>query len=364
LEIPQDFFTNPSRAQWIVIREILQKGGVHVISSSNEAYGELVWTLEKRRALANKGVPEAFLKIQDLVQKGVAENLGNLNTVYHRKFMIVDGTISWVGSLNIGLEYIYSTPLNSITIGGKVLKYPTKKEEWRDGMMIIKGNDHVQHLHKIFCSQWMALGGDIFDWSSQKYIPPKIEKAGNVDIAILPCFPGNPLNIIHRVMTDAVQYGEKVTLLNPYIVDKTFWKILKEVKVEQYKNLTIITPLKINDHPTHAASVYANMLNPVKHGMKCYSWGFDIERFSHWKIALFESADTVFHGSYNLNTRSAIHDFELNVLLRSKEVANTVKDLLAEDILLSKCLEEKDFPKTAQEDLDRLIDNPVVEYFG
>lgn len=43
----------------------------------------------------------------------------------------------------------------------------------------------------------------------------------------------------------------------------------------------------------------------------------------------------MFVGSYNLNHRSAMHDFELNVLVESKQLAEKVKKMLEDDMAKS-----------------------------
>lgn len=49
---------------------------------------------------------------------------------------------------------------------------------------------------------------------------------------------------------------------------------------------------------------------------------------SHWKIALDIEAAQVFIGSYNLNHRSEHNNFELNVLIKSKNLSSKVMDML------------------------------------
>ncbi len=61
---------------------------------------------------------------------------------------------------------------------------------------------------------------------------------------------------------------------------------------------------------------------------------------SHWKIALDVAAEEVFHGSYNLNNRSALHDFELNISVKSKPLARKVKQLLEADMQASTRIED------------------------
>jgi len=96
--------------------------------------------------------------------------------------------------------------------GGKALVPPNEKL-WRDGLMTIKGKESIRQLNEIFASQWMALGGDVFDYKSEKYNPP-VNDPGTDEVAIMSCFPGNPLNRITNYYNESVKYGEKATICN------------------------------------------------------------------------------------------------------------------------------------------------------
>lgn len=61
-----------------------------------------------------------------------------------------------------------------------------------------------------------------------------------------------------------------------------------------------------------------------------------------WKIALDVADGEVFLGSYNLNHRSALHDFEMNVLVESWQLAEKVKEMLEKDISQSSRITDKE----------------------
>jgi len=77
----------------------------------------------------------------------------------------------------------------------------------------------------------------------------------------------------------------------------------------------------------------------TKKGVRFYDYS-ECGIFSHWKILVDCEAFTVFHGSSNLNTRSAKHDFELNVLVKSKDLFKEIKQQLQFDINSSKQITE------------------------
>ena len=110
------------------------------------------------------GVPEVFLRAQDFVQKDVDTNL---NVVYHRKFICIDGERGFVGSANIGECYQHEKPTKPWaevkdvkdfvdTPSGKV-KVPATQEVWHDGLFYCEG-ELMSSLNHLFASQWYILG--------------------------------------------------------------------------------------------------------------------------------------------------------------------------------------------------------------
>jgi cardiolipin synthase len=91
-------------ADFDTIARFLRDAGAEVIDSGQESYPEWEWD-GRREQLAAAGVPEEFLRMQDLVQDDVQ---ANWNVVDHRKFAVIDGVTSLIGSLNIGGHYLYN----------------------------------------------------------------------------------------------------------------------------------------------------------------------------------------------------------------------------------------------------------------
>jgi phosphatidylserine/phosphatidylglycerophosphate/cardiolipin synthase-like enzyme len=71
-------------------------------------------------------------------------------------------------------------------------------------------------------------------------------------------------------------------------------------------------------------------------------------------------AKTIFHGSSNINTRSALHDYELDVLVKSPVVYKEIKQILEFDIHSSKPLDHTDVDGNI---LDKLV-NELTVYFS
>ena len=300
------------------LKDMLLEAGVKFIPSDREAYWLLNWD-DKRAELQEKGVPEEFLVMQDAIQREVDLNM---NVLDHRKVIIFDGVSAVVTSMNIGNKYLYEQhPADGDSSG----------EKWHDGALLIKG-PCVSALNKHFASKWMVRGGDIFDFNRHYR---SSESYGTDTCTLYSFFPGMKENSIRDYYLRKVKECRGQFIIeNPYINDDLFWKELSALDEAQARKIIIINPYKANgnDYKQNASTIQCNMWEPYHKGVTFYSYS---SRMTHWKVSLDVVASEVFIGSYNLNHRSALHDFELNILVKSQQLSEKVMEMLQHDISLS-----------------------------
>jgi cardiolipin synthase len=322
----------------------LDSAGGKVIDTFQACYSNSEWP-KKRMQLESEGISEGVLFLQDLVQAAV---INRLDVINHRKFIVIDGNTSILGSQNIGDMHLYQTPplsSESVTVDGRLLGVPRHEEEWHDGCFRIRGAIALP-LNQLFVSQWVVMGGDHFDANDSFYFPKMDRNCGNEEITLFTCFPGNPINLIQQYFLSLVTYAtEETVIVNPYLIDRVFWERLKSLDDETARHVSICNPLKVNDIPMNQPAVRCNMYIPFLNGITFFDYS-KTGRFSHWKIAYDRQSDCVFHGSYNLNSRSAIHDFEVGILVKSKSFANKIKQIIDYDLNQSEKIENpKEFYK-------------------
>ena len=331
---------NLAFGQFSKISERLENAGAKLLNTFNSYYTAVEWRV-KRKALKQQGVPESILFLQDKVQENV--EITGLNVIDHRKFMVIDGVTSIIGSLNIGDQYTYVTPVqasSSISIEGHLQGIPSKKEEWHDGCFRIRGAA-AQPLNAKFHSRWLLLGGDHFDVDDAFYHPNVNYHFGEEECTLFASFPGNPVNLIQQYYLNLITYAtEETVIVNPYLIDQEFWDRLGELGPDCSCHLSICNPLKVNDHPTNTAAVRGNMYKPFLNGVSFYDYSFT-GRFSHWKITYDHRSRAVFHGSYNINERSACHDFELGILVKGEAFAARIKSMIDYDLGVSRSITKK-----------------------
>jgi cardiolipin synthase len=322
-----------------ILADRIASAGGKVLNTFHVCYNNGEWE-EKRTELAKQGVPEGVLFRQDLVQ---AKLINGLDVVNHRKFIIIDGESAIMGSQNIGDMHLYRTPIKtpgSVNVDGRPLGIPGSEEEWHDGCFRIHGAA-IEQLHQLFYSQWVLHGGDIFDAEHAFYCPDVNRDCGEEQCTLFICFPGNPVNLIQQYYLDLITYAQSETIIvNPYLIDNDFWKRLKCLSSKQSKRVAICNPLTVNDIPINQLAVRCNMYKPLENGIAFYDYSKS-GRFSHWKIAYDKQSDSVFHGSYNLNTRSAEHDFEMGMLVTGKSFAGKIRTMIEYDLRHSEKIEDE-----------------------
>jgi cardiolipin synthase len=336
----------PDVGDFQAVSDKLQAAGGKVINTFHSCNGS-EWAA-KRTALEQLGVDESSLFLQDLVESGIGKGLDIIN---HRKFMVIDGVTSILGSLNVGDQYLFETPIDTpdkIEVDGRMLGVPHNLEEWHDGCFRIRG-ELALPLNQLFYTQWVVLGGDLFDPAETFYFPEIDRSFGDEQCTLFSCFPGNPVNQIQQYFLSLITYPtDEIAIVNPYLIDQLFWDTLRNLGEETSRQIAICNPLMVNDIPTNAASVRSNMYQPFLNGVAYYDYSHT-DRFAHWKISYDKQSKCIFHGSYNLNERSAVHDFEVGLLIRSDSLYEKIKIAVDYDMSLSeKITNSKPFFKYPQ----------------
>jgi|GEM_PF-1538541 len=322
-----------------LLKERLEAAGAQVVNTFESCCPKEAWPA-KRRELAERGVPDSSLYVHDFAQ---AQAETGLNIINHRKFIVLDGHTLILGSLNVGDQYLGDTPIiaeGNVIAGGRRMGIPGSPKEWHDGCFRIRG-EAAYSANRIFAAQWGVATGDSFDPGDEFYCPSSADRRyGDEECTLVASFAGNPANLIQRYHLDLLKHaGDETVIVNPYLIDDEFWKALQSLDEERAAHIAICNPLHVNDHPTNLAAVRGHMRLPFEKGVSFYDYS-GTERFSHWKVAYDRRSDAVFHGSYNLNERSACHDFELGVLVRGGAFAKTVREMIGYDLGVSRKVED------------------------
>lgn len=235
----------------------------------------------------------------------------------HRKIVVIDGRIGYLGGFNIGREYL-----------GKEQKYGY----WRDTHLRIEGAS-ITTLAMRFALDWnYAVGENLFQENRLFEVPYYYEK-GNTAIQIISSGPDstyqqirdNYLRLIHKAQRN-------IYIQTPYLVpDEAILTALK-VAAKSGINVEVIIPCK-PDHPLVYWATYSYVGELIQAGARCYIYK---NGFLHAKVLTIDG-EVCCCGTANMDIRSFKLNFEVNAVIYSQSECLKMDELFLED--LKKCEE-------------------------
>lgn len=220
----------------------------------------------------------------------------NRNSRDHRKIVVIDGKIGYIGGINVADYY-----LNGIEGVG----------EWRDMHSKITG-EAVNELQKIFLDMWEAEGGGRID--GKEYYPEH-DVEGGADVAVVDRWPGRTPERMRRAYANAIHAAkDSIILINPYFMPMPIVRKALEKAIDDGVKVTLILSEE-GDIPLVPDGVWRVGYQLMKRGAEVYMY---TGGFNHSKVMCVDGKYCTI-GSANLNSRSLIYDYETNLFIFGKE---------------------------------------------
>lgn len=233
----------------------------------------------------------------------------NLNYRNHRKIVVVDGLVGFLGGINIGDEYLGRNPRFGF---------------WRDTHMRLYG-DAVYFLQQTFMNDWEFVTGEKLE-GAQYY--PEHTCSGEEQVQILTSGPDAEWDTILELYFSAISTAvHRIDLVTPYFIpDPSILMAIKTAALSGVK-VRIIIP-GMSDHPIVKSASYAYIEDLMKAGVRFYQYQGG---FIHAKILIVdETVATV--GTTNLDMRSFFDNFEMNAVMFNKETIRKLDEDFLEDL--------------------------------
>ena len=243
----------------------------------------------------------------------------------HRKVTIIDNRVAFVGGMNIGDEYL----------GKGKIGY------WRDTSVKIYGDIVSSFEKEFYFSLSIVKNKYLRDEKISNEISLKYEEDDNVYMQVISSGPNYEFPAIRDNYIKLIQEARKsVFIQTPYFVpDDLLLDTLKSAVLSGI-DVKIMIPNKA-DHP------FIYWINQYYVG-ELLRLGANIYRyengFIHSKTILVDE-EVVSVGTCNFDYRSFYLNFEINLNIYNKEIANSFKTQYYKDIAISKKLTFNDFKR-------------------
>jgi cardiolipin synthase len=230
----------------------------------------------------------------------------------HRKIVIIDGQVAFVGGHNVGDEYLSRNPATG---------------PWRDTHVRVEG-PVVKAIQFTFLQDWY--------WSTTK-VPhldwtPRAAKLRDERQLLIASGPADPVDTCALMFTHLIHSArERIWIASPYFVPDS--QLIGALKLAVLRNVDvrILLPAKADSRTVHLASFsFLDQILPV--GVKLYRY---MNGFMHQKVLLVDAC-LAGVGTANLDNRSLRLNFELTLLNYDAGFIDEVEAMLLEDLAHSR----------------------------
>lgn len=231
-------------------------------------------------------------------------SLMRLNYRNHRKLVVVDGETAYIGSANIGQEYLHRRP------------------PWRDAFVRVRGPAAAQAM-QCFADDWRCAAGKRPD------TPPHVRERGHARCQLVPSGPyRNGCNAWQMCLVEmAARARRRLWLSSPYLVPTQAVVSALQAAALRGVEVRLLVP-KRGDSRLAALALLSFLPELEACGVRVFAY---TPGFLHEKVGLVDS-ELCSIGTANLDERSMNLNFELTLLCFDSALVSRVERMLARDM--------------------------------
>lgn len=253
-----------------------------------------------------------------------------INYRNHRKIIIIDGKVSFVGGINMSDKY-----RNDLETKNRLY--------WRDTHLMITGQA-TAYLQYLFVCDWNFCSNTKLAYS-EVYFPDTSQQEiiENDVVQIAASGPDSSQPLIFYSLLEAISCAKKsIYITSPYFIPGESLMDALIIAIQSGLDVKVLIPgISDSKMVNTAASAYYTEL--LQYGAKIYKYN---KGFVHAKTMVIDN-DLSIIGSANMDYRSFDLNFEVNAMVYSKNIANQLTVAFEDDLKVSE-----------QIDKDSWIDRP------
>lgn len=243
-----------------------------------------------------------------------------LNNRDHRRQLVIDGRIAFTGGVNISNTY------SSAPSRGRASKKQADQPEvgWRDTHLRVEG-PAVAEFQKLFIDTWRRQEGEPL--AKRQYFP-ELQAQGDEIVRVIGSRSQAPKSDIYLTLISAINHAEATVHLTVayFAPDPSLLKALTDA-ARRGVDVTIVLPSYSDSGPIfHLGRSYYTKL--LRGGVKIYERRGAV---MHAKTACIDGVWSTI-GSSNLDSRSFLHNDELNAVILGRSFAAQMEAMFDDDL--------------------------------
>ena len=249
-------------------------------------------------------------------------NRFQLNFRNHRKIVVTDGRVAWIGGHNVGDEYLGKNP---------------KFGHWRDTHVRIEG-PAVLKAQISFIEDWYwateTLPG--LNWAARP-----ASDGSDIPVLIIPTGPADELETANLMFVHAINSARRrIWIASPYFVPEHAVIVALQLAGLRGVDVRILIP----DEPDHMLvylAAYSYFDEAGQTGVNFYRYQ---DGFLHEKVMLIDG-DVVTVGTANFDNRSFRLNFEITAAIADPTFTFKVERMFEDDFRRSRLMEPGEYDR-------------------
>ena len=262
---------------------------------------------------------EAGVEVYDFHTRKGPRNQFQINFRNHRKIVVVDGRVAWIGGHNVGDEYLGRDP---------------KFGHWRDTHVRIEGPAALS-AQLSFAEDWYWATGRALDLNWH----PVASDTGDIPVLIIPTGPADELETASLMFTHAINSAvERIWIASPYFVPDPAVMAALQLAGLRGVDVRILIP----DQPDHLGvylAAFAYLDDAGATGVRFYRYQ---DGFLHQKVVLIDDTFAAV-GTANFDNRSFRLNFEITAAIADDDFASEIERMFETDFSKSRLMEPNEY---------------------
>ncbi|MDU1889070.1 MAG: cardiolipin synthase [Dysgonomonas sp.] len=268
-----------------------------------------------------KDMEQRGVQVQPFLKVAFKLLTSRVNYRNHRKIVVIDGKIGFVGGMNIADRYVYGVSYGV----------------WRDSHIKIEGKA-VAGLQTAFLIDWYSSRREFL--ASDTYYPALENKGDNL-IQLVTSGPVGQFKDIHLGILQAIANAKEcVYIQTPYFVPTDALMLAIQMASMRGVDVRLMIPRRSDTVFMHIATkAFLKEVLDTKASVYFYEAGF-----LHSKLMVIDDSLTI-TGSANMDVRSFEHNFEIDAFIYNKETCRQAKEIFFKDMEQSTLLFVEEWEK-------------------